>query len=173
VNFWKVIVATLSIFITGVVTGGLLVSYADSRAQKVHRQQLQREVREAARPPNQREIQSRPAPNAVPNRVLPRAVSLEFLQKLDTEVHLTSGQRERIEQIIAAGQARNKQVWDRVAPDIRRENMETQRRVREVLTEEQLVRYDELMKQARPNRSEPPPGSKPRQAPGAATPGPQ
>ena len=33
-NTWKVILATLVIFITGVVTGGLLVSYADRASQK-------------------------------------------------------------------------------------------------------------------------------------------
>ena len=36
-NTWKVILATLVIFIAGVVTGGLLVSYSDRVQQKHHR----------------------------------------------------------------------------------------------------------------------------------------
>jgi hypothetical protein len=160
VNLWKVIVATLAIFITGVVTGGLLVGYTDRAAQRVHRPSLQREI---SRP---RDPQTRPLPNTTPNR-LPRALSVEFLQKLDAEVHLTSGQRERIEQVIQEGQARNKQIWEeRVAPEIRRENLETQRRVRDILTPQQLERFDELMKQSRPNmrrgENTTPPSQRPR-----------
>jgi len=37
VNIWKVILATLVIFITGVVTGGLLVSYTDRASLKNRR----------------------------------------------------------------------------------------------------------------------------------------
>jgi hypothetical protein len=156
VNLWKVIVATLAIFITGVVTGGLLVGYTDRAAQRNRRPAAQREIsRPLPNSPgagtfNPRDPQTRPLPNTLPNR-LSRAISIEFLQKLDSEVHLTSGQRERIEQVIADGQLRNKQIWDRVAPEIRRENLETQRRVRDILTPEQLARFDELMKQSRPN----------------------
>ena len=36
-NAWKVVLATLVIFITGLVTGGLLVSYSDRAQQKHHR----------------------------------------------------------------------------------------------------------------------------------------
>jgi len=56
----------------------------------------------------------------VPNR-LPHGLNLEFLQKLDREVHLTPGQHERIEKIITAGQQRNKELWERIAPELRRE----------------------------------------------------
>lgn len=171
-SIWKVILATLAIFITGVVTGGLLVSFADQVSQKSRRLPTQRDVTRSSPNPNSpgtfnpRDPQSRPTPNALPNRI-PRAISIEFLQKLDGEIHLTSGQRERIDQIIADGQLRNKQIWDRVAPEIRRENLETQRRVREALTPEQLARFDELMKQSHPNvrrNEEPlPPGQRPRE----------
>lgn len=151
-NTWKVILATLVIFVAGVVTGGLLVSYAD-RAQQKNRRFLPRDnVRLPANanpsafgsPRDPRESQPR-LPNPLQNRLL-RGVSMEFLQKLEAEVRLTAEQRERIEKIIAAGQLRNKELWERVAPEMRREIAETQKRIREELTPEQRVRFEELMK---------------------------
>jgi hypothetical protein len=153
VNTWKVIFATLVIFVTGVVTGGLLVSYADHASQKNRPQRLREIVRPLANnpnpkpPANPRDV-TRPL-NQLPNRA-PRGVSLEFLQRLDAEVRLTSGQHERIEQIIAEGQSHNKEIWERITPELRREMTETQRRIRDILTTEQLVRFEELMKQSRP-----------------------
>jgi Spy/CpxP family protein refolding chaperone len=156
VNPWRVILATLVIFVAGVVTGGLLVSYADRAQQKNRRFQPRENVRLPANanpspfggPRDARESQSR-LPNPLQNR-MPRGVSMEFLQKLDSEVRLTSEQRERIEKIIADGQLRNKELWERVAPEMRREMAETQKRIREELTPEQRARFEELMKQSRP-----------------------
>ena len=171
-NSWKVICATLVIFITGVVTGGLLVSYADRASQKNRVLRQRPDVRVPANKQNPsplanpREQPSPRLPNLMQNR-LPRGMSLEFLQKLDAEVHLTPGQHERIEQIITAGQLRNKEIWDRIAPELRHEMTETQKRIREILTPEQHARFEELMKQSRPtgrrNSDEPlPPGARPR-----------
>lgn len=168
---WKVICATMVIFITGVVTGGLLVVYADHASQKSRATRPRTEVRPAGNLPNPNPAANPRDPARLPNPAnlanRPRTgINLEFLQKLDAEVQLTTGQRERIEQIINEGQLRNKEIWDRVAPDVRRENMETQRRIREALTPEQLVRFEELMKQSRPpgRRTEEtvPPNTRPR-----------
>lgn len=150
---WKPILAALVIFAAGVITGGLLVSHADRVSQKSHRAL----PREASRPaPNPgplagipRDPQSRPLSAPLQNRI-PRVISEEFIRKLDTEMDLTSGQRTRIREIIAAGQARNKETWDRIAPEIRREMVETQKRIREILTPEQRTKFEELMKQSRP-----------------------
>ena len=151
-NTWKVILATLVIFVAGVVTGGLLVSYAD-RAQQKNRRFLPRDnVRLPANanpsafgsPRDPRESQLR-LPNPLQSR-MPHGVGMEFLQKLDSEVRLTAEQHERIEKIIADGQLRNKELWERVAPEMRREMAETQKRIREELTPEQRVRFEELMK---------------------------
>jgi len=152
---WKVICATLVIFVTGVVTGGLLVIYANHVSLK-GRSKLPREiVRQPGNPPNPNVTVNPREANRLPNPVnsanRPRlGINLEFLQRLDAEVHLTAGQHERIEQIINEGQQRNKETWDRVLPEIRRENAETQRRIRETLMPEQLARFEELMKQSRP-----------------------
>lgn len=168
-NLWKAICATLVIFITGVVTGGLLVIYADHVAQKSRG----RLAREFARQPLNPGIQITPhEPTRLPNPANPgnrprMGLTPDFLQKLDAEVHLTTGQRERIEQIIAEGQQRNKETWDRVAPEIRRENAETLRRIRETLLPEQVARFEDLMKQGRPagRRADEqlPPGVRPRE----------
>jgi len=172
VNTWKVILATLVIFITGVVTGGMLVSYADraSRGNRFPRQRAESRLpgNNQNLPPmmNPRDLQSPRLPNVIQNR-MPRGLSLEFLQKLDAEVHLTPGQHERIEQIIADGQLRNKEIMERVTPELRREMAETQKRIRDILTPEQHKRFEELMKQSRPagrrpNEEAMPPGSRPR-----------
>jgi len=79
---------------------------------------------------------------------------MEFLQKLDSEVHLTPEQREHIERIITDGQLRNKEIMERVNPELRREMAETQKRIREELTPEQRKRWEELMKQRQPHRNE-------------------
>jgi len=151
VNAWKVILATLVIFITGVVTGGLLVNYT----YRTHQKNRRPPTRESSRPPLNLNSSTAGNPrDPVPrfsnlqNR-LARGVSMEFLQRLDAQVHLTPGQRERIEKIIIEGQQRNKEHWERIAPELRREMMETQKRIRETLTPEQRARFEELMKQSR------------------------
>lgn len=169
-NSWKVILATLVIFGAGVVTGGLLVSYSD-RVKPVN---IPATPPQNFRPPGYTNPgmamtpgelrQPVPLPNMIQNR-LQRGVSLEFLKKLDSEIHLTQGQRERIEQIIREGQARNREIWERITPELRREMTETQKRIRDALLPEQRARFEELMRQSRPpgRREEPlPPGNRPR-----------
>ena len=149
-NTWKVILATLVIFAAGVVTGGLLVSHADrvKLRPRPNWRPMQSETsprpiepgspREAVRPPGM--------PAAVP-----QFLRREFLEKLDREVNLTTDQRERIEQVIREGQERNRQFWERVSPELRKEIAEARRQIQAVLRPEQRARFDELMKQ-RPQR---------------------
>jgi hypothetical protein len=156
VNTWKVILATLVIFAAGVVTGGLLVNYADRTRQKPHRAW----TREAAsrrvdgkpsaagpRDPGARE----PYASLRTPGGLPKVLRLDFLQNLDRELDLTVEQREQIEKIITDGQDRNRQLWNRVLPEMRREMQETRERIRAVLRPDQVRRFEELMKQ-RPAR---------------------
>jgi hypothetical protein len=169
VSPWKPILAALVIFAAGVITGGLLVSHADHVSQKGRRLAPREVNRPAANPgpvANPRDPQSRPPSAPFQNRV-PRVISDEFIRKLDTEMDLTSGQRTRVREIIAEGQARNKESWDRIAPELRREMIETQKRIREILTPEQRAKFEELMKQNRPatrraNEEPGQPGGRPR-----------
>ena len=117
---WKVICATLVIFVTGVVTGGLLVIYANHVSQK-GRSKLPREiVRQPSNPPNPNVTVNPREANRLPNPVnsanRPRlGINLEFLQRLDAEVHLTAGQHERIER--GHGHAREHHAPRRVVRD--------------------------------------------------------
>jgi hypothetical protein len=156
VNTWKVILATLVIFIAGVVTGGLLVSYSD-RVQQKHHRLWPRETtnhrpdsRQPVAPPRDPGQRAPFSPLKMSGAV-PQGLRLDFLQNLSREIQLTDEQRERIEKIIAEGQERNKQLWNRVLPEMRREMQQTKERIRAVLNPEQVKRFEELMKQ-RPQR---------------------
>jgi hypothetical protein len=153
VNTWKVILATLVIFVAGVVTGGLLVSYSDRAQQKQRRSSLRENANRTTGTASGSSPREGQRPLSLPNR-LPHGLSLEFLQKLDVELHLTSDQRERIEKIITTGQQRNKELWERIAPELRREIAESQKRIREELTAQQRVRFEELMKQRPPRKGD-------------------
>ena len=146
-NPWKPILAALVIFAAGVITGGLLVSHADRVSQNPRRKpgiELTRPVVNPSPLANPRETPPRPQLSRNP-----RILSEEFMHRLETEMQLTRGQRERIQEIIVAGQGRNKEIWDRITPELRREMIETQKRIREILTPEQRAKYEELMKQNR------------------------
>jgi hypothetical protein len=157
VNTWKVILATLVIFAAGVVTGGLLVNHVERHRAKP--------PRPAQRPPAWRPADTRPGPTTRPDEptrppnlsgYLPRGLRTDWLERLDREVHLTPEQRERIEKILAEGQERNRQLWERILPDMRREMQQTHERIRAVLDPEQRQRFEELMKQRPPRKSDEP-----------------
>ena len=155
-NTWKVILATLVIFIAGVVTGGLLVSYSDRAQQKQHRL-CPREVTNR-RPGTRQPVTNPHEPGLRQLSTLPKTpgappgmLRLDFLKNLDREIHLTDEQHGRIEKIISEGQERNRQLWNRVLPEMRREMQGTKQRIREVLQPEQVKRFEELMKQSRPS----------------------
>ena len=153
-NAWKVILATLVIFGTGVVTGGLLVTYVDRSpqhrrrpviAESTARNQTNAAGRETSRGAN------------LPNPI-PPLLRKDFLQNLDREVRLTPEQHEQIEKIMSEGQELTRQLWDGIAPQLRREMAEVKERIRLVLTPEQRVRFEALMKQhPREGRRAPPP----------------
>ncbi len=156
-NTWKVILATLVIFATGVVTGGLLVSYSNRAQQKHHRPWLRETSNrraDAGQPAaNLREAVTSGLSGARPqgsSGPLPQGLRMDFLLKLDRELRLSAEQRARIEKIIAEGQEHNQQLWSRVLPEMRREIQATKERIRAELQPEQVKRYEELMKQSRP-----------------------
>lgn len=135
-NNWKVIFtlvfATVLIFGAGVFTGGLLVN------------QIQRSHYKAARKPATPAAENRPA---VTNQPLatnseaskprpPEILNKKFLQQLDDgNLGLKPAQREAIQKIIEDGQNQMRKAMQ----DARLE-------IREVLTAEQRVQFDELVK---------------------------
>ena len=126
-NNWKVIYATAVIFGAGVITGGLLVNYANnSRPRAAHRPAAEARVaatNQVAHPPET----AKPRP--------PEILSKAFLQRLDDGLHLASDQHAAIQKIIGDGQNQMRKVIQ----DSRLE-------IREVLTPDQRKQFDELMK---------------------------
>lgn len=132
-NTWKVILATLVIFVAGVVTGGLIIR----QSQRI----------KAPRPPHtsaERPID--PAPHAISPR---HTQTHDFLRRIQRELDLTPEQRTHIEQIINESQERTRKHWEQVAPQLRKEVQETRDRIRAELTPAQQERFEELLKQPR------------------------
>jgi Spy/CpxP family protein refolding chaperone len=127
VNSWKVILATLVIFGAGVVTGGLLVSYA------VH-------VNAGPRPPVRQQ--------QFPGQVLTpwQARSRELVRRMQTELDLTSEQRAHIEKIIADSQERTKVLWKPIVPQMSREMQHVHAQIRDELNPDQQKKFDELIR---------------------------
>jgi hypothetical protein len=170
VNLWKIILATLVIYAAGVVTGGLLVNYTDSpRGHHPHPT--------APRPPEVRLAENRPplAPPQVSvgtnnppheggnsnrlafpfgNRAFSREgmerMNRDFLDRLDRELQLTPDQHKDVAHLMDEGQKHAKEVWDKVAPEMREVMKTTNEKIREVLTPEQKKHFEELMKFKQP-----------------------
>ncbi len=133
-NSWKVILATVVIFGAGVVTGGLLVNYVQHER------------------PEFRRNSGDPHREAAQDLLLPRPEMLnkQFIQQLDSALHLAPDQRKAIEKILADGQQRNRDLWKLVSPQMRMVMQDVNQRIRSELTPEQQKQFEKLMKQMRP-----------------------
>jgi hypothetical protein len=130
VNVWKVIFATIVIFGAGVFSGGLLVNYVDHSRPRL--------VRPQTTPPPQQD-----------NVPRPEVLKTNFVQRLDDALNLTPEQKGEIEQIIAEGQQRNRDLWQQIAPQVRGVAQDTRQRIRAVLTDEQKKQFEELLRRTR------------------------
>lgn len=133
-NPWKVIVATLIIFGTGVITGGLLVTH-------VYNNELVKMRANLPLPPAGR------APAVTPWQVRMQ----NLLHRMDAQLDLTAEQRAQIEQIISDSQERTKVLWKPIAPQMGREMQHVRDQIRDSLTPEQRKKFDDLT-QPRPLR---------------------
>jgi len=130
VNTWKVILATIVIFVAGAVTGVLLVRQTHSQPDS--------------------------APGALSGghtRQFPPGsaggVRIEFLRRAERELNLTFDQREQVDRIISASQERTKKLMEPIQPQIREELQQTKEQFLAVLSPEQRARFEELLKQQR------------------------
>jgi len=126
VNSWKVIFASLVIFGTGVVTGGLLVD---------HTHHSHRSFENAPHPP---EI---PMPKPIAERI-----GKQLIQQLNDKLQLTPEQKEKIQKIVADGQERNHAIWTNAAPQMRAVIQDVHQQIREQLTPEQKEQFEDLLK---------------------------
>jgi hypothetical protein len=156
-NTWKIILATIIIFATGVVTGGLLVA----RAQRTSARQVRPLVKALE------DLRPRPGevlPAAEPGPGLPERRRLEFILAVHRELRLTPDQRQRIEKIVREGQEKTKAILEKTRPELREQWREVREKIRAELTPPQRKRFEELLKQ-RPLRLPerlPAPGREPR-----------
>jgi Spy/CpxP family protein refolding chaperone len=133
VNTGKVILATLVIFVAGLVTGALLVWQSDRLAMP-RSPRLQRPENRAAQP------------------LSPGGMRVELLRRMQRDLDLTAEQRERTDKLLKESQERTREITKPIAAELRAEVQRTTERFREVLTREQLARFEELLKkQAHPH----------------------
>lgn len=139
-NTWKVILATLVIFVTGVITGGLLVEHFGNvlpHAEKPVTVAISRHsVSNSAA--TGRSVRPLLAPNFLQRK--------DFLERLDRELKLNAEQREHIEKIISEGQERIKSLCQEIEPDVKEELADTREKIRLELTAEQQTLFTELLK---------------------------
>lgn len=137
-NDWKIIFATVVIFGAGVISGGLLVNYADLAHLKAIQPVSVPLDATNAFPSVSTNHPPKPG-NPVKAR-LPEILSKQFVDRLEGELQLTLGQRADIEKIIADEQDEMRKAVQDVRQDARQ-------KIREKLTDGQRKRFDDLFKQ--------------------------
>jgi len=148
VNNWKVIFATVVIFASGVVTGGLLVNYVKRCTNKpIDKLAITSTEIRVINPTNPVAHPPAPAPARVTAPVasasaesnkparLPEVLSKQFLERLNEDLHLNPSQRDAVQKIISEGQNQ-----------MRKTIQDARLEIREVLTADQRKEFDELMK---------------------------
>jgi hypothetical protein len=144
VNAWKVILATVVIFLTGIVTGGLLVRYVES---PFHSER-------PARP-------GQPSPSS--------ALRMDFLKRMNKELDLSPEQRQRIDKLLKEHQENIKKILEPVQPEIHEEVLLAKDEFLEELTPAQRARFEEKLKEQE-KAKQPKPAPAPRPLPTNAPP---
>lgn len=125
-NPWRVILATMVIFGTGVLAGALIFRYVWG-LDNAH--------------PQHPGFANRFAESNSPG-----GMRLEFLRRTTRDLDLTADQRERIDKVLKQSQERTRKIMEPVAPLLRQEVIRAKTEFREVLTPDQQIRFDELLK---------------------------
>ena len=134
---WKVILATMVIFVCGVVTGSILTRTMTPKPEPALA------------------VMPAPAKPALPPRLqLQRAA---FFKVLDKQLELTGEQRDQIGKIMKASQDRTTPLWNQIAPKMDEELKSVREQIRALLTPEQRKKFAELLKRNRKENA-PPPG---------------
>jgi uncharacterized membrane protein len=145
VNYWKVILATVVIFATGVMAGGLLVNYV----AHPHPEDLPRVSPPVSTLPSTHSQPGSETNNPNQPRLaellkprLPEVLSKDFMQKLDNLLCLAPKQHDAIQKTITDAQGQMRKVIQ-----------DARQQIREQLTPDQRKQFEELMK--RPLRRPP------------------
>ena len=166
-NTWKVILATLVIFVAGVITGGLVISNSDKVARLPRKAVTAEMPKHTASATSSVPVLGRETRVLTPNFLLKK----DFLSRLDCELKLKAEQHERIEKIIGEGQERIKGLCQTIDPQVQEELAETRAKIREELTPAQQCLFAEIFKRkpapattnapSSMSATNPPPTSKP------------
>lgn len=145
-NAWKIVCATLVIFLAGIITGATLVRVAQGRPGpwRNPRPALNHPVPNPSNPAHEPRT-ANPGPQGL--------LSQGFVQALERQLQLTPEQREQIGRIMAGGQERMRELRARIDPEMRKELLQTREQIRAVLTPEQREQFEQMMKRP-PRRGE-------------------
>lgn len=163
-NVWKIVCATLVIFLAGIVTGVVLVRIGERGVKPFQRQQ-QREGGNRPFVNNNAGPSNPPLPNSTnpPNR--PDAnpanpggglLSREFAGVLERQLKLTPEQREQVHKLLSEGQERIRTLRQGIDPEVRKEMQKTHEQIQALLTPEQRDQFQNLMKQRFQRRNDGP-----------------
>ena len=125
-KIWKVILATLVIFVAGALAGGMFV----------------------------RSITPPATPAKGPT--MANAPQQFFQARLKKELQLTADQTNRIDKIFTESNARRKTLSDLIEPEMKKERQEVHDEIRAILTAEQREKFEQLLKQPPPHRPDGP-----------------
>jgi len=121
VSPWKVILATLAIFIAGLITGSVMVKTLVNPM-----------------PP-------RPVPQN-PVLLQPGPIREEFVRRMTEELELTPEQREKVLHIVHESQERTKLLYSLIGDDVREEMRQTRDSIRQQLTGDQAKKFDDMLR---------------------------
>lgn len=150
-NTWKIICATLVIFVAGIFTGAALVRFAQGGGKNWRARQAvvtnnsQPPPNTSGRPENPDRRNNPERPNQPGQQ--PGLLGREFIIGLDRQLHLAPEQREKIENIMNEGQGRIRDIRSKFEPDIRKEMQSVHEQIKSILTPEQREQFEHSMKQ--------------------------
>ena len=77
----------------------------------------------------------------------PGGLRFDLLRRMQSELGLTSEQKDRIDAILRQGQERTRKIMEPVRPQLQEEVRKAKAAFRDALTPEQQARFDALLKQ--------------------------
>ena len=162
-NVWKIVCATLVIFIAGIVTGAVLVRIGERGPKPWVRQQREFANRPQTnnagpfnpQPPNQLNRPNNP-PGNNPGNPNSGPMGREFVATLERELRLTPDQREQVNKLMSEGQERIRVLRQGIDPEVRKEMQKTHEQIQALLTPEQREQFLLLMKQRMQRRNDGP-----------------
>lgn len=162
-NVWKIVCATLVIFVAGIVTGAVLVRIGERGTRgwtRPPREAINRPQFNPPNNPNNPPLGNNPGRPGDPQTLKPNApnagpLSREFVASLESQLQLTPEQREQVNKIMSEGQERIRELRRNIDPEIRKEMQKTHEQIQAVLTVEQREQFQRLMKQRLQRRDSP------------------